>query len=189
MRATSVSWMAMPNWEAHAEAIANSYTSPHVGRSSAIRDVTAVATLLKALAAGNFLCTAAHLAGLSKQTVYNWIKRGEAGEHPYDRFVDAYQKASAVAEVAAVAAIRAAGAAGPEYWLASQTFLERRFPERWARRSQDETAPVIVVRPTHEALAAVERQVHVLKATAQAADPRVSPPADSPIDFRPPVSR
>jgi len=61
----------------------------------------------------------------------------------------AYQKASAVAEVAAVAAIRAAGAAGPEFWLASQTFLERRFPERWARRQDRETGPpLIVVKPT-----------------------------------------
>jgi hypothetical protein len=180
----------MQSWEAHAEAIANSYTSPHVGRSSAVRDVTTVETFLKALAAGNFLSTAAQLAGLSKQTVYNWIRRGEAGEHPYDRFVDAYQKASAVAEVAAVAAIRAAGAAGPEYWLASQTFLERRFPDRWARRQDRKIGPpVIVVKPTREAVATVERQVRVVEASTQSADARLSPAADLPAGFRSPVTR
>ena len=179
--------MAMQDWQAHAEAIANSYTSPHVGRSSAMRDVTAVAILLNALAAGNFLCTAAHLSGLSKQTVYNWIKRGEAGEHPYDQFLDAYQKASAVAEVAAVAAVRAAGAAGPEYWLASQTFLERRFPERWTRRQDREPGPpVIVVGATRDHLAAVERQVRVVEARAQPADEKLWPPADPPVDSRRP---
>jgi hypothetical protein len=100
--------------------------------------------------------------------------------------LDAYQKASAVAEVAAVAAIRDAGAAGPEYWLASQTFLERRFPERWARRSHEQTAPVIVVRPTRETLAAVERQVRVVQARAQPVDERLLPPADPPVDSRRP---
>src|SRR5262245_33279576 len=105
----------MHSWRADAEAIATSYARPRVGRCSAISNVTAVTTLLRLLALGNFLEAAAHLSGLSKQTVYNWLKRGEAGEPPYDRFVDAYQKASAVAEAAAVAAIRAAGAARPEY--------------------------------------------------------------------------
>jgi len=89
-----------------------------------------------------------------------------------------------------MAAIRAAGAAGPQFWLASMTFLERRFPERWSRRQDREPGPpVIVVGATRDHLAAVERQVRVVEARKQPVDERLSPPADPPVDSGPPVTR
>jgi hypothetical protein len=178
-------------FEQHAEQIASLYRAPAVGRPAGLANATLVRTLLECVAAGNYMEIAAHIVGMSKQTIYNWLKRGEQGEPPYDQFLDAYQKASAVAEVAAVAAIRAAGAAGPEYWLASQTFLERRFPERWARRQGRETGPEVVVQigATREALAIVERQVRVVEAREQPADEKFSPPADPPVGSGLPVTR
>jgi len=84
-----------------------------------------------------------------------------------------------------VAAIRAAGAAGPEYWLASQTFLERRFPERWARRQGRETGPEVVVQigATCDHLPAVGGQARVVEAKAQPANERRSPAVDRPSTF------
>jgi hypothetical protein len=63
---------------------------------------------------------------------------------PYDVFLDAYKKATAIAEATAVENVRRAGT-DPLYWAASMTFLERRFPERWARRRDADSGPKIVV--------------------------------------------
>jgi hypothetical protein len=85
--------------------------------------------------AGNWLSTAAGAAGVHRDTVYDWLKRGEA-EDPPDTdaaFVDfalAYRAAEADAEAEALAAIRkrTKNHKGQAWWL------ERRHPDRWGRR-------------------------------------------------------
>lgn len=81
---------------------------------------------------------------MSKQTVYTWLKRGDAGETPYAALSDALKRASARAEAAEVAKVRQAGN-DPRFWAASMTYLERRHPERWARRSEGNDGPKVVV--------------------------------------------
>lgn len=112
----------------------------------------------QAVAAGNYLETAAAFAGISKQTLYKWLRKGaraKSGEHR--AFVDAVEKALAQAEVRDVANIARAASGydvvrtkerittdgkvermtetGREFsWQASAWRLERKYPDRWGRR-------------------------------------------------------
>ena len=115
-----------------------------MGVPSRIREVDTVAEFLAAIENGNYIETAAELAGFTKHSVYDWIKRGEAGETPFNLFSDALKRAQARAEAAEVAKVRKAGE-DPRFWAASMTYLERRHPDRWARRSDDSSAPKVVV--------------------------------------------
>lgn len=90
-------------------------------------------TIVEAVEAGNYFETAAALAGISKQTLYNWIDRGEAGEEPFDLFFDAIKSAEASAEKTALERVQGA----QQGWQAHMTFLERRHPQRWGRRDPD----------------------------------------------------
>lgn len=127
-----------------AQQIASAYRADSPGRPSRIGEADTVQILLEAVHDGNYIETAAELAGLAKQTVYEWIKRGEARETPYAAFADALKRATARAEAAEVAKVRQAGN-DPRFWAASMTYLERRHPDRWARRSDDSSAPKVVV--------------------------------------------
>jgi hypothetical protein len=125
--------------------IANGYTPPATGRQdSQIAHVDVVQQLLEAVEAGNYIETAADLAGISKVTVYSWLKRGEEGEKPFNLFAHAMKRASARAEAIEVGKVREAGK-DPRFWAASMTYLERRHPEKWARRSEDSAGPKVVV--------------------------------------------
>lgn len=60
-----------------------------------------------------------------------WIARGrEQSRGIYRDLVDALVKAEAQSEILAVARIRKAGEV---HWTATAWWLERRYPERWAR--------------------------------------------------------
>jgi hypothetical protein len=103
----------------------------------------------KAVRAGNYIETAAALAGINKDTLYDWLKRGareatridaghepDAGEAPYVQFSDAVKKALAESESADLRRIERAGA---DQWQAAAWRLERRFPDRWGRQRVEVT--------------------------------------------------
>src|SRR4029453_14197293 len=119
--------------------IASSYQPKAPGTHSRIGEPDTVQTILETVAAGNYLEVAADLAGISRATIYEWMKRGEAGEPPYALFSDSVKRASARAEAAEVAKVRKAGEL-PQYWTASMTYLERRHPDRWSRRTEPQEA-------------------------------------------------
>jgi hypothetical protein len=127
-----------------AEAIAEMYQPPAVGRPSAIGNIAHVQKFLEHIAAGNYVEPAAHAADLSPVTVYNWKKRGDRGEEPYARFVKAWKEAEAQAEVETVPNIRRASQL-PQFWAAGMTLLERRHPERWGRRTDENSGPRVIV--------------------------------------------
>jgi len=81
---------------------------------------------------GNYIETASAAVGIHKDTLYNWLRKGASGEQPYADFSDSLQKAVGLAESMDLARIGAASASGA--WTASAWRLERRHPERWARR-------------------------------------------------------
>lgn len=81
--------------------------------------------ILKALKDGNVRSTAAALAGISKETFYNWLAE-------FPDFSDAIKKAEAEAESVRVARIRKAGDEGT--WQADAWWLERRRHEAWGRK-------------------------------------------------------
>lgn len=99
-----------------------------------------------AIRAGNYIETAAAYAGISKNTLYDWLRRGarererlannkrakpRKAEQPFVEFSDAVEKALAEAEVRDVALIAKAAA---EQWQAAAWRLERKFPTRWGKR-------------------------------------------------------
>jgi hypothetical protein len=94
---------------------------------------------------GNYLETAARAAGFSKQSIYSWRRLAETGNPTAVAFVDALERAEAYAEVEAVDAVRRAGEAGPQYWAAAMTRLERRHPDKWGRRADDANTPKVIV--------------------------------------------
>lgn len=86
------------------------------------------------LRAGAYIETAAAAAGISKQTLYNWLRRA-ADENERDpifaKFAAAVEEAQALAEVRDIALI---GKAAETQWQAAAWRLERKSPERWGRK-------------------------------------------------------
>jgi len=100
--------------------------------------------IVEAVRAGNFIETAAAFAGLSKQTLYNWLKEGmrerdrrENGEKP-DRTKDMYVKFSIDIEQAMAEAemrdVEIITKAAEQQWQAAAWRLERKYPDRWGRK-------------------------------------------------------
>ena len=134
----------MPSLQTQAEAIAALYQPPTTGRPSDIGSASTVQQVLDAIGDGNYLETAAKLAGLSKVTVYEWLKRGQTGEEPFATFANAVEKAEARAEAQMVANVRKASNL-PQFWAAAATHLERRHPDRWGKRQDDNSVPKVIV--------------------------------------------
>ncbi len=88
--------------------------------------------IVTAIRAGNYIETASAYAGISKPSLYAWLKRGAAeASGPYHDFSAAVEKALAEAEMRDVDVITQAAAAN---WQAAAWRLERKFPDRWGRR-------------------------------------------------------
>jgi hypothetical protein len=89
--------------------------------------------ILRKMREGHYAKTAAETSGITEQTLYNWLKKGDDPERypEYAAFLEAYRKAEAVAEGRAIKAIQDAF---PGDWRAAMTYLERRHPGRWAKR-------------------------------------------------------
>ncbi len=112
---------------------------------------------------GNYVETAAAACGVSKKSIYDWLKRGaraKSGKHR--AFAEDFHKAQAESEALALQAIAKAGQGeevkiireklGPncnvidrtvetrrqKSWQADAWRLERRFPSRWSRRMRSE---------------------------------------------------
>lgn len=93
------------------------------------------ADLVRLIEAGNYVETAAGCCGVQPATVRDWVKRGVRGHKTYRGFSTALKKAEARAEASGVVRIRAAA---KNQWQADAWFLERKFPQRWGRKSRDE---------------------------------------------------
>lgn len=115
--------------------------------------------IIQAIKAGNYMETAAAYAGISKSTLYDWLKRGERekqrvaknprykirkSEKIYVEFSDAVEKALAEAEVRDVLLI---GKAAEEQWQAAAWRLERKFPDRWGRRVIEHSGDININNP------------------------------------------
>jgi len=86
--------------------------------------------LFRALRLGSYIETAANYAGITRQTLYNWIDRGRKEESPYHEFVKELDQVMAEAELRDLAIITEAA---KEQWQAAAWRLERRYPDRWGR--------------------------------------------------------
>src|SRR5262245_47231806 len=93
--------------------------------------------LMEALEAGNYRRASALYAGTQPATLESWITRGRAErdeglDTPYVQLLMDVEKAEAGAEVFAVAVVRRAMT---DQWAPAMTFLERKFPHQWGRRT------------------------------------------------------
>jgi hypothetical protein len=89
--------------------------------------------IVQAVRAGNYREASARAVGIVPSTLYAWLERGETEPSGiYREFVEDVEEAEGQAEVYAAAVIRQAMR---EDWRAAATFLERRYPARWRRRS------------------------------------------------------
>ena len=89
--------------------------------------------ILRKMREGHYAKTAAETSGITEQTLYNWLKKGENAERypEHASFLEAYRRAEALAEGKAIEAVASAFTSD---WRAAMTYLERRHPGRWAKR-------------------------------------------------------
>jgi len=90
-------------------------------------------SIIEFLTHGNFLRTACEAAGTTYRCFRHWQRRWEGGNPDAQIFADflhAIKKAVALGEINALRNVLAGGPG----WQGSAWFLERRFPERWARK-------------------------------------------------------
>jgi hypothetical protein len=100
-------------------------------------DAETAATIVSYVQAGAFMETASAAAGISKQTLYSWLKRGKAAAKGALRdWWEEVQKALALSEVAMIGAVSQAAQDGQ--WQAAAWHLERKWPERYGRRERIE---------------------------------------------------
>jgi hypothetical protein len=91
--------------------------------------------IIQAIALGLTYERACGLAGVSYQSLRNWIARGgQETEGEYFDFLDALKKAEAQAEAVCLQRIHKAAQGGQ--WQAAAWILERRYPEQWGRRER-----------------------------------------------------
>jgi transposase len=125
---------------------------------------------------GNYVETAAALAGIDKTTLYDWLRRGmrardlaaadkevEERELPYAEFSHAIERALAEGEAFHLSIIAKAASEG--VWQASAWTLERRYPDRYGRRERIEHAGSIDTGPEF-AQSARERLTRILDGIA-----------------------
>lgn len=103
--------------------------------------------LVTYIKAGNYIETACALVGISKNTVYDWLKRGSRAieeshktgkkipkrEQPYAEFSDAVKKAMAFSEAKDLMTI---SEHAKHDWKAAAWRLERKYPNRWGRKER-----------------------------------------------------
>jgi transposase len=89
--------------------------------------------ILLHLRVGAYMETAAACAGIAKDTLYAWLKKGARGEKPYAEFAEKVHKAVAESESRDLATVLKAS---QKNWTAAAWRLERRFPERYGRNDR-----------------------------------------------------
>ena len=108
------------------------YSNPGTGRPNGLTPEIQN-TIISTIKAGNYLEAACGQAGVTQQTVYGWLQRGEAGEEPYREFFELLTRAQSESEREAVKAIKdrfGDDLKAPMWWL------ERRFPRRWGKQQR-----------------------------------------------------
>lgn len=95
-----------------------------------------IETITNAILAGSYIETAAALAGISKETFYDWLKKGAVAQSGLlFEFSDAIKRAQAQAEMNDLMVINKAA---KRSWQAAAWKLERKYPAKWGVRAKHE---------------------------------------------------
>jgi hypothetical protein len=84
--------------------------------------------IVEHLRAGHYRSVAADAAGVSRVSLWTWLRRGEAGEEPYAALYLEVTAAEAEAEAEALANVRVAAR---EDWRAAAWYLEKKARKRY----------------------------------------------------------
>jgi hypothetical protein len=103
-----------------------------------------IGRLFDLLVAGNYRETAARIVGITDRAIRMWMQKADEGVPRYQAFADVVRAAEAIAESSAVRNVRAAGKQ-PQFWAVEMTYLERKYPDRWGRRQEDQNVPKVIV--------------------------------------------
>lgn len=114
-------------------------------RYPTLQDTQRIYRFLTAIANGNHISTSQKIAGFATQTLYDWKTYAKSGEVAAILLIEAIEKAEALAEGEMVECVRNAAKRGPQFWAAGMTYLERRQPDKWGKRTDDNSAPKVVV--------------------------------------------
>ena len=82
---------------------------------------------------------ACHYAGISEQSLSQWLQKGALGLLPYVEFAEAVKLAEGQAVVGWLRKIEEAATNGA--WQAAAWKLERRYPQEYGRTVQEHTGP------------------------------------------------
>lgn len=133
------------------------------GRPTKFNDDVA-SRIINAVKAGNYLEAAAAFAGISKGTLYDWMRTGtrsKAGK--LKAFSDAVEQAMGEAEVRHVLKI---SEAAKNDWKAAAWHLERKHHKRWGRKDST-TLKGDAKKPVH-----IQHGLHVKVTQANVVDPK-----------------
>jgi transposase len=112
----------------------------HPGGRPTSFDEQKAETIVELLRAGNYIDVAAAYAGISRATLYNWLRQGARHKTPeLAQFAADVEQARAEAELRNVAIISNAAATN---WQAAAWWLERTALRRWGRRYEFTMADV-----------------------------------------------
>lgn len=144
------------------ESMASAGEPPGRRRRSLYKFGVAGPKVLLLLQQGAFLQEAAAAAGIDRRTIYNWLhlgrrlRRGRVG-----RWAQAVDQTIALTEIRSLSILRAAAAAG--VWQAAAWWLERRFPQRWRRRSAVEHTGPITTETAPPSLTSGEKRARLVE--------------------------
>lgn len=101
--------------------------------------------VVEAVRAGNYMEAAAPLAGLHKDTVYDWLKRGARAQALIDQgkavaedemvFVDFSKEMLEAMAQSEIDDVRMIKDASREHWQAAAWRLERKYHKRWGKKA------------------------------------------------------
>jgi transposase-like protein len=99
-----------------------------------------VRDIAEAVSEGMTYTLAAQLHGVTRKTLYNWLKAGEDAddESPEAEFLHALKKAEAEGALASLRRVRAGGMS----WQSSAWILERRYRDDYAAQKIDHTGTI-----------------------------------------------
>lgn len=93
---------------------------------------TVLSKVVNAIKVGAYIETAAAFAGISKSTLYDWLRKGANNPGtPYATFAECVAQAMAASEVRDLAIITLAA---KKAWQAAAWKLERKHPQKYGRR-------------------------------------------------------
>ena len=113
---------------------------PHpIGRPPKLTPVM-IEQICDLLVQGKSIAKAAMLTGISESTIYRWLAQGKlvGAEAIYVELVDRVREATECSEFELLQNLRIAGSK-PDHWRATAWMLERRFPEKYGRKTPNQS--------------------------------------------------